>query len=58
MHKSIRQALWGPLLFVLSVSIWTGCGAEQGPECRAFVACVAKLDAVKLTQTQRLALFA
>ena len=51
MYKSIRHALWGPLLFVLSVSIWTGCGAEQGPECRAFVACVAKLDAVKLTQT-------
>jgi hypothetical protein len=51
MRKSIRHVLWGALLCVLSVSNWTGCGAEQGPDCRAFVACVAQLDALESTQT-------
>ncbi len=54
MYQSIRHPLWGPLLFTLFLSLttWTGCGgAEQGPECRAFLACVAKLDALKSTQT-------
>lgn len=54
MNSSLRHAPWVPPLLtplLLALSVWTGCGAEQGPECRAFVACVAKLDAVKLTQT-------
>lgn len=29
----------------------TGCSAEQGPECKAFVACVAELDGIRSTQT-------
>lgn len=51
MHKFIQPAPWGPLLFAFCISILSGCGAEQGPDCRAFVACVAKLDALKSTQT-------
>lgn len=54
MNSSIRHAPWVPLLLtplLLALTAATGCGAAQGPDCRAFVACVAKLDALKLTQT-------
>lgn len=51
MKTSIRPALWKALLPVLMGCISLGCGTEQGPECRAFVACVAKLDSLKSTQT-------
>lgn len=54
MSRSIRHAPWAPLLLtplLLALTAATGCGAAQGPDCRAFVACVAKLDALKLTQT-------
>lgn len=45
------RGIIGRIGFVVSVLLGFGCGAEQGPECKAFVVCVEELDSLRNTET-------